>query len=73
MDAVLTFSALLEVLIAAVLAVLLVDPVGRLSIRSCRTRWLSDWYTVLYNPTPLYHETVRCTQEAVYPLYVFYC
>jgi len=66
---VLNVSATLEVLIAAVSAVLSVDPIGQLWIRSCRFQWLSDWYTVLYNPTPDYRETLRCTQEAVYPLY----
>ncbi|XP_050524542.1 JNK1/MAPK8-associated membrane protein [Daktulosphaira vitifoliae] len=66
---VLYISATLEVITAATLAVLAVDPLGQISIRSCRTQWLSDWYTVLYNPTPDYHEPLRCTQEAVYPMY----
>jgi len=65
---VLNISAILEIFIAAVSAVLIVDPIGQLYIRSCRTQWLSDWYTVLYNPTPDYRESLRCTQEAVYPL-----
>lgn len=69
---ILNISAIVEVTLAAVSAVLLVDPIGQLLIRSCRTQWLSDWYTVLYNPTPYYLEPLRCTQEAVYPLYVFY-
>jgi len=67
---ILNISAVLEVAIAAISAVLSVDPIGQLLIRSCRTQWLSDWYTVMYNPTPYYLESVRCTQEAVYPLYV---
>lgn len=62
----------MEIFIAAVSAVLIVDPIGHLWIRSCRTQWLSDWYTVLYNPTPDYRESLRCTQEAVYPLYVLF-
>lgn len=66
---VLNISAILEIFIAAAVAVLVVDPIGQLWIRSCRTQWLSDWYTVLYNPTPDYGESLRCTQEAVYPLY----
>jgi len=69
---VLNISAILEIFIAVVLAVLVVDPIGQLWIRSCRTQWLSDWYTVLYNPTPDYRESLRCTQEAVYPLYVLF-
>lgn len=69
---VLNISAILEVVIAAILSVLAVDPIGQLYIRSCRTKWLSDWYTVLYNPTPDYRESLRCTQEAVYPLYVLF-
>lgn len=67
---ILNISVVLEMVIAAILAVLSVDPIGQLRIRSCRTQWLSDWYTVLYNPTPYYLEPLRCTQEAVYPLYV---
>lgn len=70
--AVLYVSAILEVIVAAISAVLSVDPIGHLWIRSCRTQWLSDWYTVLYNPTPDYRESLRCTQEAVYPLYVLF-
>ncbi|VVC32704.1 Protein of unknown function DUF766 [Cinara cedri] len=66
---VLNISAILEVVIAATMAILAVDPRGELSIRSCHTKWLSDWYTYLFNPTPDYHEPLRCTQEAVYPLY----
>ncbi|XP_025425655.1 JNK1/MAPK8-associated membrane protein [Sipha flava] len=66
---ILNISAILEVIIAAVTTVLAVDPMGELVIQSCRTKWLSDWYTVLYNPTPYYLESLRCTQEAVYPLY----
>lgn len=69
---VLNVSAVLEVVMAAILSVLAVDPIGQLYIRSCRTKWLSDWYTVLYNPTPDYRESLRCTQEAVYPLYVLF-
>lgn len=65
---ILNTSAILEVIIAAVTAVLAVDPMGELVIQSCHTKWLSDWYTVLYNPTPYYLESLRCTQEAVYPL-----
>nr|AAH55200.1 Zgc:92212 protein [Danio rerio] len=30
---------------------------------------LSDWYTMLYNPSPDYVTTLHCTQEAVFPLY----
>jgi len=69
---VLNISAILEVIIASASSVLAVDPIGQLVIRSCRTQWLSDWYTVLYNPTPDYRESLRCTQEAVYPLYVLF-
>jgi hypothetical protein len=67
---VLHFSALFEVITAAVLTLLMSDPVGSLAVQSCQTERLSDWYTLLHNPNPNYDETLHCTQEAVYPLYV---
>ncbi|XP_075386818.1 JNK1/MAPK8-associated membrane protein isoform X3 [Tenrec ecaudatus] len=62
-------TALLECGTAALTALLVSDPVGVLRIRSCRVLMLSDWYTMLYNPSPDYVTTVHCTHEAVYPLY----
>uniref|UniRef100_A0A3B3TAU1 Jnk1/mapk8 associated membrane protein n=1 Tax=Paramormyrops kingsleyae TaxID=1676925 RepID=A0A3B3TAU1_9TELE len=67
--AVLHVTALLECGVAAVVTLLVNDPVGQLSIRSCRVQMLSDWYTMLYNPSPDYVTTLHCTQEAVFPLY----
>lgn len=61
-------TALLECGVAAVVTLLVNDPVGELSIRSCRVQMLSDWYTMLYNPSPDYVTTLHCTQEAVFPL-----
>lgn len=60
--------ALLETSVAAVVTVLLVEPVGEFSIDSCKVRTLSDWYTLFLNPRPNYANTLHCTQEAVYPL-----
>ncbi|XP_019647655.1 PREDICTED: JNK1/MAPK8-associated membrane protein-like isoform X2 [Branchiostoma belcheri] len=62
-------SALVECVGAALLTLVMVEPVGTLSVRSCSTQRLSDWYTILYNPSPGYTSTLHCTQEAVYPLY----
>ncbi|XP_041710777.1 JNK1/MAPK8-associated membrane protein isoform X2 [Coregonus clupeaformis] len=62
-------KALFECSAAAVVTLLVNDPVGLLSIRSCRVQMLSDWYTMLYNPSPDYVTTLHCTQEAVFPLY----
>ncbi|XP_051010607.1 JNK1/MAPK8-associated membrane protein-like [Acomys russatus] len=62
-------SALFECSMAAVVTLLVNDPAGTLSIHSCRVLMLSDWYTMLYNPSPDYITTLHCTQEAVYPLY----
>ncbi|KAG8013447.1 JNK1/MAPK8-associated membrane protein, partial [Nibea albiflora] len=59
----------LECSVSAVVTLLVTEPVGLLSIRSCRVQMLSDWYTMLYNPSPDYVNTLHCTQEAVYPLY----
>lgn len=65
-------TALFECSAAAVLTLLVNDPVGLLSIRSCRVQMLSDWYTMLYNPSLDYITTLHCTQEAVFPLWVAY-
>ncbi|XP_078516738.1 JNK1/MAPK8-associated membrane protein isoform X1 [Lissotriton helveticus] len=62
-------TALFECSVAAIVTLLVSHPVGRLYIQSCRVKMLSDWYTMLYNPSPDYITTVHCTQEAVYPLY----
>uniref|UniRef100_A0A8C1GEM0 JNK1/MAPK8-associated membrane protein-like n=1 Tax=Cyprinus carpio TaxID=7962 RepID=A0A8C1GEM0_CYPCA len=62
-------TALFECTAAAIVTLLLNDPVGQLSIRSCEVKMLSDWYTMLYNPSPDYVTTLHCTQEAVFPLY----
>lgn len=62
-------TALFECTMAAIITLLVSDPVGVLYIRSCRVLMLSDWYTMLYNPSPDYVTTVHCTHEAVYPLY----
>ncbi|KAK7904012.1 hypothetical protein WMY93_016619 [Mugilogobius chulae] len=37
---------------------LVTEPVGYLSIRSCRVQMLSDWYTMLYNPSPTIYTIV---------------
>ncbi|XP_050406859.1 JNK1/MAPK8-associated membrane protein [Patella vulgata] len=62
-------SALVESVLAALLTLILSDPIGPLTIRSCQANHLSDWYTLLYNPSPNYTTTLHCTQEIVYPLY----
>ncbi|XP_032638266.1 JNK1/MAPK8-associated membrane protein [Chelonoidis abingdonii] len=62
-------TALFECSVAAIVTLLVSDPVGFLYIRSCKVVMLSDWYTMLYNPSPDYITTVHCTHEAVYPLY----
>ncbi|XP_028294349.1 JNK1/MAPK8-associated membrane protein isoform X2 [Gouania willdenowi] len=62
-------TAMLECSVSALVTLLLTEPLGKLSIRSCRVQMLSDWYTMLYNPSPDYVKTLHCTQEAVYPLY----
>ena len=65
---VLHLSALVESAVSALLTLVLSDPMGSLQIRSCRVQQLSDWYTMLYNPSPNYTDTLHCTQEVVYPL-----
>ncbi|PIK62662.1 putative JNK1/MAPK8-associated membrane protein [Apostichopus japonicus] len=62
-------SSILESIIAAVLALLVVDPKGRMNLNTCRVKRLSDWYTMFKNPQPSYSVTLHCTQEAVFPLF----
>ncbi|KAF0310631.1 JNK1/MAPK8-associated membrane protein [Amphibalanus amphitrite] len=62
-------SALAESVLAAAGTLLLTEPIGSVRVTSCRVKSLADWYTVAYNPTPNYEQTLSCTQEAVYPLY----
>ncbi|KAL7301444.1 hypothetical protein TKK_0005884 [Trichogramma kaykai] len=73
---ILHFSAFFETLGAAIFTLLLTEPLGSFNILSCNTQKLSDWYTLMHNPSPNYENTLHCTQEAVYPLYtivfVFY-
>ncbi|CAH1365673.1 hypothetical protein MTP99_001931 [Tenebrio molitor] len=63
------FTAFMEVLISGLLSLLFTEPFGKFAVQSCRVRTLSDWYTLLHNPSPNYDQRVHCTQEAVYPLY----
>ncbi|KAE8587020.1 hypothetical protein XENTR_v10021838 [Xenopus tropicalis] len=62
-------TALFECTVAALATLLVSDPIGSLHLNSCRVKKLSDWYTMLYNPSPDYVKTLHCTHEAVYPLY----
>lgn len=54
---------------ASILAVLSFKPYGTLTLTTCQATSVSDWYSILHNPTPYYRETLHCSQEAVYPLY----
>ncbi|XP_063426172.1 JNK1/MAPK8-associated membrane protein-like isoform X2 [Mytilus trossulus] len=62
-------SAFIESVLSGIVTILLVDPIGTFNIRSCKVKQLSDWYSMLYNPSPNYTTTLHCTQEIVYPLY----
>lgn len=66
---VLHICAVVESAIAVILTLLLSDPIGSLSVKSCSVEKLEDWYTMFYNPSPNYTTTLHCTQEIVYPLY----
>lgn len=61
--------ALIEVTVAAILTVVINEPLGKLELISCEVNQLSDWYSFFHNPNPNYEETLHCTQEVVYPLY----
>ncbi|KAK6999242.1 JNK1/MAPK8-associated membrane protein [Biomphalaria glabrata] len=62
-------SALVESVLAAVITLLLCEPVGSFEVRSCPVNQFSDWYSMFFNPTQDYYNTDYCTQEIVYPLY----
>ncbi|XP_056632964.1 JNK1/MAPK8-associated membrane protein [Diorhabda carinulata] len=62
-------AAFIEVIVAAFLSLLLSHPIGSFTVYSCRVRSISDWYTLLHNPSPNYDKKIYCSQEAVYPLY----
>ncbi|XP_044265137.1 JNK1/MAPK8-associated membrane protein [Tribolium madens] len=66
---ILHLTALVEVAVSGLLAVLFTHPFGEFHVRNCRVRSLADWYTLVHNPAPNYEKRVHCTQEAVYPLY----
>lgn len=62
-------SAFVESALAAILSILANKPQGSLSLTTCKSLQLADWYTVFFNPKPDHVTTVHCTQEVVYPLY----
>lgn len=63
------FSALIESVIAVLCTILYFEPTGELRMYSCGVKSIRDFYTLFYNPKLQYMETIRCTQEAVYPLF----
>ncbi|KAL1514081.1 hypothetical protein ABEB36_003401 [Hypothenemus hampei] len=62
-------SAVVEVFLAAVIAILCMKPFGSFTVHTCRSRSLSDWYTLMHNPRPNFEDKIYCTQEAVFPMY----
>ena len=67
--ALLHLEVIAEGVISIMVAILVMEPVGKLSLHSCRVDSIKDWYTIFYNPKPDFVNEIRCTQEAVYPLY----
>ncbi|XP_037037054.1 JNK1/MAPK8-associated membrane protein-like [Bradysia coprophila] len=65
---ILHFSALMEVVVSAIVTLFIYEPVFSFVIHSCQVKKLSDWYTLFHNPSPNYGEKLYCTQEAVFPL-----
>jgi len=68
-------SSVCECVAAALVTLLLFDPIGQLTLTSCRPTKLKDWYTMFHNPYNVtnnvasHYTTLHCTQERVYPLY----
>ncbi|XP_074595530.1 JNK1/MAPK8-associated membrane protein [Brevipalpus obovatus] len=67
---VLHLSALVEIVLASVFTLASFSTsFSSMKINFCGAHRLSDWYTLFFNPSINFKETIRCTQEAVYPLY----
>ncbi|XP_022662306.1 JNK1/MAPK8-associated membrane protein-like isoform X2 [Varroa destructor] len=66
----LQLCSLLENVLSALLSLTSFAPWGSLQLVTCKVDKLSDWYTLLHNPSPYYKQTLHCSQEAVYPLLV---
>lgn len=64
----LQLCSLLENVLSALLSLMSFAPWGSLQLVTCKVDKLSDWYTLLHNPSPYYKQTLHCSQEAVYPL-----
>ncbi|KAJ8962617.1 hypothetical protein NQ318_001010 [Aromia moschata] len=47
-------TAFVEILLSCIIALLLSHPIGSFMVHSCQVRSMSDWYTLLHNPTPKY-------------------
>ena len=62
-------SVIVESFFSFIFMILSFEPQGKLTLHTCRVQSIKDWYTVFYNPKPDYVNALRCTQEAVYPLY----
>ena len=62
-------SVIIESFLSFVFMILSFEPKGKLTLKMCGVKSIKDWYTVFYNPKPNYVTAIRCTQEAVYPLY----
>jgi len=61
---------LFECSASATLSMLLLsNPQGSFIIKLCPVVRMSDWYTIFFNPLVDHSTRLRCTQEAVYPLY----
>ena len=64
-------SIAVETVLALVITIVLVEPVGSFEVTSCGMRQVSDWYPYLHNPRPDYKATIYCSNEAAYPLVTF--
>ena len=64
----LLFSPIIETCLALIAALLIMKPIGSLTLFSCGIDRLSDWYPTLF-PGPLdCPNSAICTSEAAYPL-----
>lgn len=62
-------TTIIESLVSIFISLLVIEPYGQLTLKSCNKESIKDWYTVFFNPKPDYVHVIRCTQEAVYPLF----
>ena len=67
--AIIVFSVIIELSCSVIFTLLIYEPMGTFSLKTCGSEELADWYPIFFNPDVHFTSTLYCTQEMVYPLY----